>query len=134
MYPMALASLTSWGPQSIPGFSFTALYSGPSGPLYKDMPATHLAAAASLSHKGRFHSPFLLALTLTQNQMAEVVKFCCLLGLEHGILIQLHLHQLSIFSGFLQCLSLAFLERRTSQPSGSRGRRIISLGPSHHGL
>ena len=42
--------------------------------------------------------------------MAKATKFCCFLGLEHGLLIQLHLHQLPVFHGFLCCLSLVVLE------------------------
>ena len=30
--------------------------------------------------------------------MAEAAKFCCLLELEHGPLVQLHLHQLSVLT------------------------------------
>lgn len=42
--------------------------------------------------------------------MAEPSKFCCLLGLEHGHLVLIHLHLLSIFDGFLHGLSLDVLE------------------------
>jgi hypothetical protein len=42
--------------------------------------------------------------------MTEAAKFCCLLGLEHGLLVQLHLHQLSVFNIFLHHLSLTMLE------------------------
>jgi hypothetical protein len=42
--------------------------------------------------------------------MTEAVKFCCLLGLELGPLVQLHLHQLSVFHGFFHCLSLTVLK------------------------
>jgi hypothetical protein len=42
--------------------------------------------------------------------MPEAAKFYCLLGLEHGSLVQIHAHQLSVFKSFLQCLSLAVLE------------------------
>ena len=45
-----------------------------------------------------------------QSYMAEAAKFCCLLGWEHALLIQLHLHQLSVFDSFLYCLSLAVLK------------------------
>ena len=41
--------------------------------------------------------------------MAEAAEFCCLLGLEHGPLVLLHHHQLSVFQ-HLRCLRLAVLE------------------------
>ena len=42
--------------------------------------------------------------------MSEAAKFCCLLGLEREVLVQLQLHQLPVFRSFLYCLSLAVLK------------------------
>ena len=42
--------------------------------------------------------------------MNKAAKFCCLLVLEHSPFIMVNLHQLSVFNGFLHCLSLAVLE------------------------
>jgi hypothetical protein len=42
--------------------------------------------------------------------MGETAKFCCLVGLEHGPLALLHLHQFFGFDDFLHYLSLAVLE------------------------
>jgi hypothetical protein len=42
--------------------------------------------------------------------MGKAAKFCCLPGLEHDLLVLFYLHQLFVFKGFLQCLSLAVLE------------------------
>jgi hypothetical protein len=42
--------------------------------------------------------------------MDKATKLCCLLGLKHGPFIQLNIHQISVFLGFLHCLSLAVLE------------------------
>jgi hypothetical protein len=44
--------------------------------------------------------------------MAEAAKFSCLLGSEHGPLIQFYLYQFSVFNGFLLSLNLAGLELR----------------------
>ena len=41
--------------------------------------------------------------------MAKAAEFCCLVELEHGPLILLHYHQLSVFQ-LLHCLSLGVLE------------------------
>ena len=41
--------------------------------------------------------------------MADAAEFCCLKELEHGPLVLLHYHQLSVFQ-LLHCLSLAILE------------------------
>ena len=41
--------------------------------------------------------------------MTKAAEFCCLLGLEHALLVLLHYHQLSVFQ-LLHCLSLAILE------------------------
>lgn len=35
--------------------------------------------------------------------MAKAAKFYCLMGLEHGPLTQLHLHQLPVVDDFLHC-------------------------------
>jgi hypothetical protein len=42
--------------------------------------------------------------------VTEAAKFYCLLGLKHGPLVQLYLHQLSVFNGFLHCLTVVVLE------------------------
>jgi hypothetical protein len=41
--------------------------------------------------------------------MAETAEFCCLQELEHGPLVLLHYHQLSVLQ-LLHCLSLAVLD------------------------
>ena len=41
--------------------------------------------------------------------MSEAAEFCCLLGLEHGLLVLLYCHQLCIFH-HLPYLRLAVLE------------------------
>ena len=41
--------------------------------------------------------------------MAQVAKFCCLLGLAQGLLIQLYLYRFP-FHGFVHCPSLDVLE------------------------
>jgi hypothetical protein len=43
--------------------------------------------------------------------VAKAAKFCCLLGLEHDLLVELkNLHWVSVFNGFFHCLSLAVME------------------------
>lgn len=69
-----------------------------------------LASGTFLSHRGRSYNFFLLSLALKPDPVAEVSKFCYFLGLEHGSLLQLHVHQISVFYGYLQCLSLAAME------------------------
>ena len=65
----------------------------------------------SLATKGDSVIPFLYPCPESQNHVAEAAKFSCLLELEHAFFLTiLHLHQLSVFSGFLHCLSLAVLE------------------------
>jgi hypothetical protein len=41
--------------------------------------------------------------------VAEIAKFCCSLGLEHDPVVQLNLHQISVFDGFWHHLSLTVL-------------------------
>jgi hypothetical protein len=48
-YPTALASPISWGLQGNPGFSFTALCKGLSGPPFRFIPDTCLTSVAFLS-------------------------------------------------------------------------------------
>lgn len=75
-YPMSLASPTGWGLQGNQGFTFTASNSGLSRPSSKD--ALKHTSVAFLSQGGRLH-----------NCVAKAARFCCLLGLKHGSLVQL---------------------------------------------
>jgi len=43
----------------------------------------------------------LSALESRASHGAKVAKFCCLLGLEHGPLVLLYLHQFCVFGDFL---------------------------------
>lgn len=108
-YSVILASLTSWGLQGHPAFTFTASWNGLSELPCKDTPVTCWASAAFLSHRGRFPNPFLISLILKPVPGGPSCSQV-LLGLEHVPLIQIHFHQLSIFGGFLYCLSLAVWE------------------------
>ena len=102
-YTMALLSLTSWGLQHISDFNFTASHIGLSRDLFRD---TCLASASFLALRGKFHNLFLLSLTPKPKLPDKAVKFCFLLELKHSSLIQLHLHQLSVF----YCLRLTVLK------------------------
>ena len=41
--------------------------------------------------------------------MAKAAKLCCILGLEHGPLLQVDLHLLSAYDSFLQYFSLSLI-------------------------
>ena len=71
---------------------------------------THLSPAVVLSSGGRFHNPFLLHLIQEPEPHAPNYKVILIPGLEHGILIQLYLYQISSLGSFLDCLSLVVLE------------------------
>ena len=77
---------------------------------FRNIPDTCLTSAVFLSHRHKLHKPFLLSFIVKPDHMSEVAKFCCLLRLEHGSLVLLHRHRLSVFHGLLQPLSLAVLE------------------------
>lgn len=93
-YPMSLASPTGWGLQGSQGFTFTASNSGLSRPSGKD--ALKHTSVAFLSQGGRLH-----------NYVAKAARFCCLVELELGPFIQLHLHQLFVVNGLCHCLSFS---------------------------
>lgn len=87
--PIALSYTTSWGLPSNPGFNFTASNNILCRLPFRDTPDTCLDSVPFLTPRGKFHSLFLLFFTLKQKQTA---KLYCLLGLEYGPLVQLHLH------------------------------------------
>ena len=62
--------------------------------------------------------------------MAKAAKFCCLLGLEHGPMVHVRLHQLSFFQWFL--LPLPKLDSPEIRSIGLTGL-CLSLSPESWG-
>ena len=56
--------------------------------------------------------------------MAEAVKFCSLLCLKHSHLIQSHVHMLSVFDGFIRCLSFACPDTHSVDQVGLKVRDL----------
>lgn len=75
--------------------------------LQLNSPDSGLALVTFFNRWGRFHNSFPVSLTLSQNHVAEAAMFYCLMGLEHGPLLQLYLLQLPGFDGFLHYLNLS---------------------------
>jgi hypothetical protein len=97
---MTLASPTYWTLERNLGFCFIASQSDLSGPPCRDNLDIYLASVylvykwLFLAEERDSTTPFL---TLKPNHffqtLAETTKFCCLLGLERGSLLELNLHQ-----------------------------------------
>lgn len=96
-HPTALVPPTSCGFQQNPGFIFTALGNGLSGPPSRDSPATHLASATPLNCGGRFQNPFAPISFPTLKPKPH--GWCCQVQLTAWVgacsLTELHLHKLS---------------------------------------
>lgn len=110
-YLMALASPIFWGLHII---QVSASHHGIFIPSCRDTPDICLTLVVFLS----LGNNFLLSLSLSKNHVTKAAKFCCFLGLENGPLIQLHFHQLSVFSDFFlpkpSFLRLTLLTKLTS--------------------
>lgn len=88
IYPTALESPTSVVSTQIRH----KLHSFAQWPPFRNITDRCLVSLAFLSHEENFITHFFYIYFCSQNQTAEAANFFCLLELEHGTFIQVHLH------------------------------------------
>ena len=75
----------------------------------EDNADSFLASVAFLSHGERFHSPYLVSLTLKSEPCAWSCHDLLFAGAGTWPLVQIHFHHLSAFYGFFNCLKISLI-------------------------